>query len=162
MFCFIKGICNRQDNIQENKIMETELELAKKEMKERTKTNEGLRLKPYRCPANKLSIGYGRNLEDNGISKEEAEILLDHDIQTAEKELKQNFPWTEEMSARRKYVLVEMVFNMGIAKFKQFKNMLSACQYGDFEKASIEAKNSLWAKQVGKRADTLIEILKEG
>ena len=162
MFGFIKGICNRQNNEKEKKIMQTELEVAKKEMVERTKVNEGLRLKPYRCPANKMSIGYGRNLEDNGISKDEAEILLTHDVETAEKELKSNFPWTEDMSARRKYVLVEMVFNMGINKFKQFKNMLSACQYGDYEKASIEAQNSLWAKQVGKRATELIKVLKEG
>ena len=26
--------------------------------------DEGLRLKPYRCPAGKLTIGVGRNLDD--------------------------------------------------------------------------------------------------
>lgn len=30
--------------------------------------DEGLRLKPYRCTADKLTIGVGRNLEDNGIN----------------------------------------------------------------------------------------------
>ena len=38
--------------------------------------HEGLRLKPYRCTSNKLTIGVGRNLEDKGISKEEAMRLL--------------------------------------------------------------------------------------
>ncbi|WP_413910534.1 glycoside hydrolase family protein [Desulfobacula sp.] len=28
--------------------------------------HEGLRLKPYHCPAGKLTIGVGRNLEDKG------------------------------------------------------------------------------------------------
>ena len=28
---------------------------------------EGFREKPYLCPAKKLTIGYGRNLESNGI-----------------------------------------------------------------------------------------------
>ncbi|MFD2234837.1 glycoside hydrolase family protein, partial [Phaeospirillum tilakii] len=42
--------------------------------------DESLRLKPYRCPAGKLTIGIGRNLDDVGISREEAETLLDHDI----------------------------------------------------------------------------------
>ena len=31
--------------------------------------HEGLRLKPYKCTAGKVSIGYGRNLEDVGISE---------------------------------------------------------------------------------------------
>ena len=29
--------------------------------------HEGLRLGVYRCPAGKLTIGFGRNLEDKGI-----------------------------------------------------------------------------------------------
>lgn len=43
------------------------------------KLHEGLRLKPYKCPAGKLTIGYGLNL-DGGITKEEAEILLSYRI----------------------------------------------------------------------------------
>lgn len=38
--------------------------------------HEGLRLKPYRCPAGKLTIGIGRNLEDKGITEKEAVMLL--------------------------------------------------------------------------------------
>ena len=40
------------------------------------KKHEGLRLFPYKCSVGKLTIGYGRNIEDTGISKEEAETLL--------------------------------------------------------------------------------------
>ena len=41
------------------------------------KKHEGLSLKPYKCTAGKLTIGYGRNIEDKGISQEEAERFLD-------------------------------------------------------------------------------------
>jgi len=34
--------------------------------------HEGLRLKPYHCPAGKHTIGIGRNLEDKGITEKEA------------------------------------------------------------------------------------------
>jgi lysozyme len=44
-------------------------------------THEGLRLKPYLCPAGKLTIGIGRNLEGKGITKQEAIMLLENDIQ---------------------------------------------------------------------------------
>ena len=43
--------------------------------------HEGLRLTPYHCTGGKLTIGYGRNLDDVGISRSEAEILREHDIQ---------------------------------------------------------------------------------
>ncbi len=39
------------------------------------------RLKPYHCPAGKLTIGTGQNLEDKGITEKEALMLLENDIQ---------------------------------------------------------------------------------
>lgn len=38
--------------------------------------HEGLRLKPYKDSVGKLTIGVGRNLDDKGITKEEAMHLL--------------------------------------------------------------------------------------
>ena len=37
-------------------------------VKEQLLRHEGLRFKPYRCPAGKLTIGIGRNLNDRGES----------------------------------------------------------------------------------------------
>lgn len=133
---------------------------ALEEAVERVKKHEGLRLKPYRCPAGKLTIGYGRNIEDNGITEEEAEELLLNDLTTAEEELLMACPWAEKIDRCRYYVLVELVFNMGITRFKGFKKMLGACEKGEWSKASDELLDSLYAKQVGKRAKTLANILK--
>lgn len=36
---------------------------------------EGLYLKPYQCPAGKWTIGYGDNLEANGLTAEEAKLV---------------------------------------------------------------------------------------
>ena len=46
--------------------------------------HEGLRLKPYRDTVGKLTVGYGRNLEDVGISRDEADFMLDNDIDQVE------------------------------------------------------------------------------
>ena len=62
---------------------------------------EGLRLKPYRDTVGKLTIGWGRNLEDNGITKLEAEVLLDHDLAAAELECRRAFPWPRTRSRAR-------------------------------------------------------------
>jgi lysozyme len=61
-------------------------------IKEQLVRHEGLRLKPYRCTAGKLTIGIGRNLDDKGISQTEAYVLLDNDIQNCEKQLLDEIP----------------------------------------------------------------------
>lgn len=165
MFGLVSAICGRlkkEESVDSLAIKMQEECNAWDELIERTKKHEGFSSKPYKCPAGKLTIGYGRNIQDNGITKDEAKVLLMNDLETARDELKRFIPWVITMSIRRQMVLVEMVFNMGIAKFKQFKKMIEYCRTGDYDKAAAEALDSSWHKQVGKRAETLAKILKEG
>lgn len=129
-------------------------------MIDRIKKHEGLRLKPYRCTAGKLTIGYGRNLEDNGITEEEAHFLLMNDLEKSWDECCKAFSWISQMDKIRQGVIVELCFNMGLGRLKGFKKMLAACERGDYEIASVEMLNSLWARQVGQRAKTLANIMK--
>jgi lysozyme len=46
-----------------------------------------LRLRAYRDTVGKLTIGYGRNLDDRGISEDEAGFMLDNDIDLVVAEL---------------------------------------------------------------------------
>jgi len=75
--------------------------------------HEGLKLKPYICPAGKLTIGVGRNIEDNGISKDEAMYLLENDIKRCEKELREIFNDFDSLPDNIKIALIDMIFNMG-------------------------------------------------
>ncbi len=129
-------------------------------MIDRIKKHEGLRLKPYRCTAGKLTIGYGRNLEDNGITEEEAHFLLMNDLEKSWDECCKTFSWISKMDKIRQGVIVELCFNMGLGRLKGFKKMLAACERGDYETASVEMLDSLWARQVGQRAKTLADIMK--
>ena len=131
-------------------------------MRERIKKGEGFSLLPYKCTAGKVTIGYGHNLQDCGISREIAESLLDQDITDAKLDLFEAFPWIREMDYARQGVMIEMVFNMGIKRFKGFKKMLAACQKGEWDKAADEMLDSEWHKQVKKRAETLAEIIRKG
>ena len=114
--------------------------------------HEGLRLKPYTDTVGKVTIGVGRNLTDNGITKEEAVEMLRHDMDAAIAEAVKNFPWFLDLTEERQRVVVSMLFNMGLPKLKGFKNFLAAVEAQDYETASKEMKNSQWAKQVGMRA----------
>jgi lysozyme len=121
--------------------------------------HEGLRLKPYLCPAGKLTIGIGRNIEDNGISEDEASYMLNNDIKRCENELREIFPNFDELPENVKIALIDMIFNLGKPRFLQFKKMIQAVKEGDFKKAAEEAKNSRWCRQVGQRCEDVYNML---
>ena len=125
--------------------------------------HEGLRLKPYRCTAGKLTIGYGRNLDDCGISQTEASLLLENDIQNCEKQLLDEIPEIyNSLDEVRKSVQLNMCFNLGIGGLLGFNNTLAFIAVGDWERAANGMLASKWAKQVGMRAIELSEMMRKG
>lgn len=126
------------------------------------KSHEGLRLKPYKDTEGILTIGYGRNLEDVGITEKEAEILLQNDIVRAEHDLIKVMPDVKKMNVVRYYVLVDMMFNLGFNGFNGFKRMIKAIKEKDYQKAADEMLDSKWAGQVKGRATELAEMMKTG
>jgi lysozyme len=126
------------------------------------KRHEGLRLKVYQCSANKNTIGYGRNLDDVGISEVEAEVLLKGDIQVAMNELLSLDEFRRVMNPLRREVLINMRFNLGMSRLMGFVKMWQAIDDENWEAASKEMLDSLWAKQVGSRATELAEQMRTG
>ena len=118
--------------------------------------DEDLRLMPYKCPAGKLTIGVGRNLEDNGITREEAYYLLRNDLDTCHRQLSLTIPFYDRLPSDKKEILLNMGFNMGLTRLQGFKRMLAAMAVNDWDEAAHEMANSAWARQVGGRAKRLI------
>jgi len=150
-----------------SEIMQKELrqptdKMEMKRLKDMIKRHEGYRQFPYRCSAGKLTIGWGHNLEDNGISVEVAEQMLDEDIQRAYKDISYLFPNFQSFSPNRQNALVDMVFNLGLTKFCLFTRMIEAIRKGDWLKAAKEAKDSKWHNQVGNRAIEIEKLLVGG
>ena len=125
------------------------------------KHDEGLRLKPYKCTADKLTIGYGRNLEDVGISDAEAEILLANDIAKVEEQA-YSFHWYAGLNEARQAVILNMIYNLGLAGFKTFTRTIRDIDAGDYEMAADRMMASRWAEQVGARAGRLSRIMRTG
>jgi lysozyme len=123
--------------------------------------HEGLRLKPYRCTAGRLTIGVGRNLEDKGLTGAEALVLLEHDVAECERDL-ETFPWYPALDHVRQRVLIDMRFNMGPDRFRGFRQMLIALERGDFAEAAWQMLASKWAADVGDRATRLEKMMRTG
>jgi lysozyme len=131
-------------------------------LKDELVQDEGLKLKPYRCTAGKLTIGVGRNLDDVGISASEAMLLLEHDINRVIAKLSYHLPWWSSLSENRQRVLANMAFNLGIDGLLKFKNTLSYIQNGKYREAAKAMLESKWAKQVGERAVRLSKMMEAG
>ena len=151
--------------------------------------HEGVRLKPYRCSAGKLTIGVGHNYQDNGLPEwlrselgaksndcveltraisehgftmEQSDRLLLDDVAKFRMALERRLPWFGELDAIRKRVLIDMAFNMGIATLMTFKNTLKMIEQGDYVGASKGMMSSKWAKQVKGRAERLSKMMATG
>lgn len=109
-----------------------------------------------------LTIGVGRNLTAKGLSQKERDFLLANDIQEANVALEVNFPWTMELDAVRKGALVNMVFNEGIAHLSSFQVAMQKMKAKDYPGAAAAFLDSLWAKQVGARAQRLCIQIESG
>lgn len=126
------------------------------------KQDEGLRLKPYKCTAGKLTIGWGRNLEDRGITEDEAEWMLENDINDVFLGLDKRIGYFRNLSEVRQAVLANMALNLGLNGLLGFKKMLAAVEAGRYVQAATEMKDSLWARQVPNRAERLAEMMLGG
>lgn len=125
------------------------------------KRHEGYRPLPYRCPAGKLTIGYGLNL-DAGISERLASYILEWQIADARNGLSKMIPFWHKLTPRRQDVFVNMSFNLGMQGLLGFRRMLEAADKGNVSGVCAEMRDSKWARQVGKRADELIEQYQKG
>ena len=136
--------------------------MNKVKLAEQLKKHEGLRLKPYTDTVGKLTLGIGRNLEDKGITEQEALFMLNNDVDYFYGKLCQSIGWMKKLDDARQNVLVNMAFNLGIAGLMTFKKMLLACEHGNFKIVATEMLNSKWAEQVGYRANELAEQMRTG
>lgn len=122
--------------------------------------HEGKKAKLYYDTRGIGTIGVGRNLEDVGLSDDEIMYLLDNDIKRVLNDCWHHLPWFGDLSQERQYVIISMVFNLGINGFLGFKKMIAAIQREDWQGAAREMINSKWAVQVGQRAAELATMMR--
>lgn len=121
--------------------------------------HEGLKLKPYKDTVGKWTIGVGRNLDDVGLTENEARYLLENDLGRIRAELDDALPWWRALDDPRQTVLLNMAFNLGLTRLMGFTKFLHALSHGDYERAAGEMLDSTWAKQVHRRAVELASLM---
>nr|CAI9749737.1 endolysin [Microvirus sp.] len=85
---------------------------------------EGFRSKPYKCPGNHWTVGYGHCLMYDGKSKfnpltvDEARIILKNDLRIAYRQLSHLLE-LDRFSVMQIQALVDFVFNLGIGTLQK-------------------------------------------
>lgn len=123
--------------------------------------NEGRKATVYSDSLGHKTVGVGINL-DIGLYPEEIDFLRDNRIRRAERELDEHAPWWRSLSDARQRGLLDMQFNMGWGTLNEFKNLLAHLQSGNFDQAADDALHSLWASQVGARAQRIATLIRNG
>jgi len=128
--------------------------------------HEGLRRFPYKDSAGKWTIGVGRNLDEVGITKNEALYLLDNDLGRVRAELDQALPWWRELDLIRQQVMIDLGFNLGVltppetAKLLTFTHTLDLIKSGRYAAAAENLTKTKWHSDVGVRALELEAMLR--
>lgn len=124
--------------------------------------DEGRRAKIYTDTVGKITGGVGRNLSDRPFSEDEIDLMLKNDIDLVVRELDRIAPWWRGLSDARQNVMANMTYNLGANRLLGFKKFLTYAQAGRFDAAAGEMLDSLWAKQVGARAQRLADLMRKG
>lgn len=121
------------------------------------KKHEGFRSKVYECTEGYDTIGYGFAIKDLTMDEDVATLILMKKLHTLLQRITVAFPWFKDVDETAKKVVINMCYQLGIRGFSKFKKTIYYLETEQYEEASIEMLDSLWAKQTPNRAKELSE-----
>lgn len=124
------------------------------------KKHEGFKPKVYQCTEGYDTIGYGFAIKDLVLDEDTATFILMKKLHKLLERINIAFPWFATIDNTAKGVVVNMCYQLGLRGFSKFKKTIYLLETEQYEDASIEMLNSLWAKQTYNRAKELSETLR--
>ena len=135
------------------------------------KLEEGYVSREYHCSEGFRSIGYGRKLSNikfetlgNTVAIEKEEIVFVRqriaDI-ISKLSVNKKIAWCK-CNEQRQAILISLAYQVGVDGILKFKKMWAAIEMSNFEEASRQMLDSLWAKQTKNRALRHAKTMKDG
>ena len=123
------------------------------------KKHEGFRPRVYECTEGYETIGYGFAIKDLVLDEDIAELILMRKIQKLLERIIIAFSWFESSPDEVKFVVSNMCYQLGLRGFSKFKKTIYYLETEQYDEASIEMLDSLWAKQTPGRAKELSKYI---
>jgi len=130
-----------------------------KSLIKKIKEHEGYRASVYQCTEGFDTIGYGFAIKDLQLSEEICDIILTEKLAKLQFDISNKFEWFDDSPELVKDVVTNMCYQLGLSGFSKFKKTIYYLETEQYEEASIECLDSLWAKQTPNRAKELSEQL---
>jgi len=135
-------------------------------LKNQIKADEGVVYAIYKDHLGYATFGVGHLIketdpeyhqaDETSVSKERVDTCLADDLETAAKECTILYSWFMSAPQEVKEILINMMFNMGRPRLSKFKNFNKELEHQDWRQAAVEGRDSLWYRQVTKRAERLM------
>lgn len=128
--------------------------------------HEGKVNMPYKDTKGIWTVGIGTRFP---IDDEEMQWLFEHRLHKFVKAAIKIFPDLWSFGDARAFAIIDMIYNLGVAGFRGFKNMISAIHDRDWERAAREAEDlddgaqpDDWYQTVGERGKEIVKMLRTG
>ena len=122
------------------------------------KKHEGFSSVPYKCTADKLTIGYGQRIKYLRVTKEQAEEWLKEELSNLRYILADKYEWFLPAPQEVQDIVTNMAYQLGPSAFGKFKMTIKHIANKDYDMASIEMLDSKWARtDTPRRAKELSE-----
>ena len=127
---------------------------------ESIKKNEGYVKVVYKDSLGIDTIGYGFAIKDLELDEDICDEILLRKLKDLDKKVNKKFGWFIYMPPNIKDVVMEMCYQLGVTGFSKFRKTIAFLQDKQWQEASVEMLDSLWAKQTPNRAKSLSDIVK--
>jgi len=116
------------------------------------KQHEGYKSTVYQCTEGYDTIGYGFAIKDLYLSKDVCDIILTEKLAKLQSNISRKFEWFDDSPVIIKDAVTNMCYQIGLSGFSKFKKTIYYLETEQYEEASVECLDSLWAKQTPNRA----------
>ena len=123
------------------------------------KKHEGFEPRVYKCSEGYDTIGYGFAVKDLELDEDIADLILTRKLENLQKRISHTFGWFYNSHKEVKDVVTNMCYQLGLSGFSKFKKTIYYLETEQYDEASLEMLNSLWAKQTPNRAKELSETI---
>lgn len=132
--------------------------------------HEGIRHRPYKDSLGLWTVGVGHLIGDGKslppeynreFSNEEVMEMFEKDFQH-HKQAAEKIPGYDNLNDKGQAALVDLTFNMGPAWYKKWPSFTRNLKEGDTEGAAKSLEDSKWYTQVGRRAPTIVSLIRQG
>ena len=141
------------------------------QLREQLKIDEGCVYEIYNDHLGYPTFGIGHLVREsdpeNGspigtkVSEDRVADAFDDDIEIVLSDCNKLYPDFEDLPEEVQQIIANMMFNLGRPRLSKFRGMKAGVDAKDWNRAADEMVDSRWYAQVGRRAERLVDRMRE-